>query len=138
MSENSVLEQEVSELIDKDKMWADLSQRLVNREVGYDLSDEEDVVYLLKSCGAWKYLGREWLGICLRFSDQELCQGSSKDIDRLKINEFRLRVRTVYTDRVVTAFLQEIGAMDTVINKAFHKKFLKDGSWISNGVRFGA
>ncbi len=132
---DSMLVGEVEGML-REKKWEHAAERLVSREVGYDDQVFEDVEYMLRSCGAWSYLESVWKRVCRYMADYESMYGVDAG-KRRKLAYFRQEAGSVYPESTVGKFLNEYGVLHGFVNRALHKRFLPDGSWISHGVRFG-
>ncbi len=60
-----------------------------------------------------------------------------KDVANERLRRMRESGQLHYRLEVVDKWMEWYGLVNRVVNRAKHKKFLPDGSWISNGVRFG-
>lgn len=85
--------------------------------------------------GINSYLESLLSSIRLRLRDK-IVNGDAhcQEIER---EELRHRGSRMYDRRHVEDWMVWYGLLDRKVNRAKHKKFLPDGSWISNGVRFG-
>jgi len=90
-------------------------------------------VGMYRVSGVWGYCVGLWEEVCRRFRDREVCEGS---MEYEKVCMFRDEFRW-YSREVCDGWLEEYGLVRRIVNRGKHKKFLEDGSWISNGVRFG-
>lgn len=116
--------------------WRELGAQLIERERGSDDEEFENVRAHLQQCGAWRFFTATWALVERLFRDKSTQYGDR--CDREKVEVFRELCGVVYPKLTVDRFLNEWGIIGRVVNRAGHKKFLPDGSWISNGVRFGA
>lgn len=129
---------ELKDSADK-KEFEQLAIRLVDKIMpeGYDLSKPDDTMQELKAINAWELMKKEWEKICNKYADRETMTGKNPELEKIKIEEFRAKLAGLYSQEVINKFLNAFGLLKRKINRASHKKFLPDGSWISNGVRFG-
>lgn len=59
------------------------------------------------------------------------------DVTHERLRRMREAGERHYRLEVVDKWMEWYGLVKRQVNRAKHKKFLPDGSWISNGVRFG-
>lgn len=59
------------------------------------------------------------------------------DVTTERLRRMRELGEKHYRLEVVDKWMEWYGLVKRQVNRAKHKKFLPDGSWISNGVRFG-
>lgn len=91
--------------------------------------------YCLKVGAIDKTLTKLWKAIERCYRDRESVEG--KNFQDIKLKLFRNRAECLYSKEAIDLWLEDYGLVKRVINRASHKKFNEDGSWTSNGVKFG-
>lgn len=81
------------------------------------------------------YLESLLSSIRLRLRDK--VNNGDPHVAAIEREELRARGSRMYAQEHVEDWMVWYGLVKKEVNRAKHKKFLPDGSWISNGVRFG-
>lgn len=90
--------------------------------------------YQLRISGIEKRLELLWARVESLFRDREANEGPKRSE---KLQAFRDMAYAHYPYLTVELWMNEYGLVNRVVNRASHKKFNPDGSWTSNGVKFG-